>query len=73
MLQLDGQVIRDADDMIDECNCRGVCDLQGICEEALALEDESPLKARALARVAGAAMWYADSLRSGERDQKRSG
>lgn len=62
---LDRRVVHQAIERFDDAEDRGCLDLTGEWESVAALED-SPEKARALARLAGAALWYANSLRKEE-------
>jgi hypothetical protein len=64
-VELHARVIHDAIERFDQAESDGSLDFMSECQAALALED-SPEKARALARVAGAALWYANTLRMEE-------
>jgi hypothetical protein len=65
MLELHAQVIEDADRAIEDANDWGAVDFYGVCMHVLSLED-SPEKAKALARLGGFALHYADALRQEE-------
>ena len=66
MLAVHNKALREAQEALDDARSWGTLDFGSICELVLEMED-SPEKARALARLAGFALWYADWLRREER------
>ena len=63
MLELHPRVLTEADQAIDDAVDWGSVDFGAACEQVLAMED-SPEKARRLARLGGFALWYAHNLRA---------
>jgi hypothetical protein len=64
LLKIDCRVIDDMNSGFDYVQDEGYVDFGGACESVLELEDGSPDKAKALAQLAGYAIWYANMLRT---------
>lgn len=71
-LELHPVVVRHVERAIADAEEWGSVDFYGVCHAVLALDD-GPEKAKALARLAGFALNYADSLKVEEEGAKEGG